>query len=195
MSANFNALLSVIVEQTATFKKHFLKIAQESAEKEFDKIPANIAKLNKRLDEIYNKEKEVSASYTNSYGDITSMKLFNEAMIIQRPLRKERDKCRNIICRFTKQLALGKDQYVLNAVNDANKTFDGKVNSLADRLDKKSFDPKNILFSNISDDPKMFDVYIQSGNNRVHARSVLAAEYSECMIPHFRFIITNAKNG
>ena len=193
MSANFNELLSAVVKQTSDFKKYFLNTVHESAEREFSRIPANIAKINKQLAEIEEKSREISKSYINSHGGIISMKLFNEAMPAQRSLWKERDKCKTTICKLARQLAMGKDKYILNALDDANKAFDEKVYSLASRLDKKSFDPNNISFSNVCDDPKMFDVYIQSESKRVHARSILAAEYSECMIPHFRFIITNAR--
>ena len=60
------------------------------------------------------------------------------------------------------------------------------------RLNQKGFTPE-CKFSSLSSDPKLFDVVITDGEKKVHARSVLAAEFSECMVAHFRFIITNAK--
>jgi hypothetical protein len=110
-----------------------------------------------------------------------------------RPLWKERDKLRTAINRCEKLIALGEEKYVANELNKAEVMFDGKVLGIADRLDKKLFSPDDLQFSNISSDPKLFDVYITSGNQKVYARSVLAAVNSECMVAHFRFIITNAK--
>jgi hypothetical protein len=121
------------------------------------------------------------------------MKLFNEAAPLMRPLWKERDKLQSAINRCEKLITLGEEKYVANELNKAEIMFDSKVFGLADRLNKKCFSPDDLKFSDISLDPKLFDVYITSGNSKVHARSILAAVGSECMVAHFRFIITNAK--
>lgn len=63
---------------------------------------------------------------------------------------------------------------------------------LSYKLDKKGF-PSELTFSQIQSDPKLFDVIIAGNGKKVHARSILAAENSEYMVPHFRFIVTDAK--
>lgn len=193
MSANFNKLHLAVKEQTANFKIHFMNLARISITKEYRSLPLKIEELKSMLSDVYSKEIEISKSYLDSNGRIISMKLFNEAVPKMRPLWKERDKFRTAINRCEKLIAVGEEKYVANELNKAEIMFDGKVLGLADRLDKKLFSPDDLQFSSISSDPKLFDVYITSGNKKVHARSVLAAANSECMVAHFRFIITNAK--
>ena len=193
MSNNLDAIHKVVKEQTSEFKKYFIEIVKEDAKRKYDSLPKNIALLNDRLNEINCQLKEISKSYTNEYGGIISMSLFTAAGPKQRPLWKEQHKCQDLIRKYVKQIAMGKDSYVLESVNKAEQIFDSKVLGMAYKLDKKNFNPNEILFSSISNDPKLFDVYISSCNSKVHARSVLAAVNSECMVSHFRFIITNAK--
>ena len=193
MSKNFDAIHSVVKEQTADFRVYFMQLSKKSAANKYDRLPDKINKIKDRLNEIASELKEISKNYTNEYGGIISMSLFNVAGPKQRPLWKEQHKCNDLIKMCEKQIALGKDKYVEIELNKTEQALDSKVYGLASTLDKKGFDYNSIKFSNISSDPKLFDVYISSGLNKVHARSVLAAENSECMIAHFRFIITNAR--
>ena len=41
--------------------------------------------------------------------------------------------------------------------------------------------------------PKLFELEVTDGNITLYARSIWAAEWSDKMIPHFRFIITNKR--
>ena len=193
MSKNFDDIHSVVKEQTADFKTYFMQLSKKDAANKYDRLPDKINKIKDRLNEIASELKEISKSYTNEYGSIISMSLFNAAAPKQRPLWKEQRKCNDLIRMCEKQIALGKDKYIEIELDKAESAFDSKVQGLAVTLDKKGFDYSDIKFSNISFDPKLFDVYISSGSNKVHARSILAAENSECMVAHFRFIITNAR--
>ena len=51
----------------------------------------------------------------------------------------------------------------------------------------------NIAISNVKNDPKFFEMMLSDGENKLYLRSVFAAQFSEKMIPHFRFIITERK--
>lgn len=193
MNSNFDAIHDIVKQQTADFKKHFMELSKSNASKSYDNLPNAINKLKTKYEAIRSELKEISKSYTNEYGGIISMKLFNEAGPKQRPLWKEQHKIEDLIRVCEKQIALGKDKYIEIELDKAEMMFDGKVFGLASKLDKKGFSPNDILFSSLSEDPKLFDVYISSGPSKVHARSVLAALNSDCMIAHFRFIITNVK--
>lgn len=195
MSSNFGAIHAAVVEQTANFKTYFLSLAKKSAERDYDNLPNKREKLLKHLDDIYCKLREISATYLNDHGGIISMKLFNEAGPKQRPLWKEQHKYEDLIRLCDKQIGLGKDRFVSINVDKAESLFNAKVTGLADKLDKKGFDPHDLTFSDIGNDPKLFDVYISSGLNKVHARSILAAANSDCMVAHFRFIITNVRGA
>lgn len=120
------------------------------------------------------------------------MKLFNDATPTMRQLWKQRDKLCSAINKCKCIINAGEDSFVNDGLAKAETMFDGKVLGLAHKLSQKSFSTDDLKFSSVSTDPKLFDVYISSGNKRVHARSVLAAENSEHMVAHFRFIITNA---
>lgn len=193
MSDNLNKLHLAVKEQTANFKVHFMNIARINITKEYRSLPKKIEYLNSKIASIHLKEDEIRKGYADNFGRIINMQLFNESTPILRPLWKARDKFRTAINRYEKLIALGEEKYVTDELNKAEITFDSKVLGLAVKLDKKLFSPDNLQFSSISSDPKLFDVYITSGNQKVHARSVLAAANSECMVAHFRFIITNAK--
>lgn len=193
MTSDFDKLLTIVKEQTKEFKIQFMESAKVSITNEFRSLPKKISAINKRINDLCLKEKEISKSYTNECGTITDMKKFNEARRLYKPLWKEHNKLRSMLSTYRKYVLLGEEKYVTNELNKAETTFDGKVLGLATKLDKKLFSPDNIIFSSISSDPKLFDVFITSGSNKVHARSVLAAVDSECMVAHFRFIITNAK--
>lgn len=193
MSTNFDNIHSAVKEQTSEFRKYFIDEAKKSAERQFDKIPSRIESLTAAVYDISTKIKSISSSYLTPYGGIKDMKLFNESMVEERPLRKERDKYKSLIDTLQRQLSLCKDKFVSKCVSEAESNFDSKVYGLSDKLCKNGFDYRDLTFSEISNDPKLFDVFISSGTDKVHARSVLAAENSEYMIEHFRFIVTNVR--
>ena len=73
------------------------------------------------------------------------------------------------------------------------KQFEYNVRGLADRLLDKKFIIEKTVVSNVQNDPKFFEMTITDGEKKLYCRSVLAAEFSEKMIPHFRFIMTERK--
>lgn len=193
MNSDLVKLHLAVKEHTSQFKIYFMNITRENIINEYKSLPKKLESLNSKLSEVIAKEAEIHKNYIDNNGRIISMKLLNESTPILRPLWKEREKLNSAIDRCKKLIALDEEKYVTSELNRAEVLFDNKVFALADKLNRKSFSPDNLEFSSISLDPKLFDVYITSGNNRVHARSVLAAVSSECMVTHFRFIITNAR--
>lgn len=192
MSSEFETLHDMVKQQTAEFKTHFMEMTKINLVKEYKLLPKKIESFNSMLSDVYAKENEIRKSYTDEQGRIISMKLFNEAAPMMRQLWKQRDKLRSTINKCQHTINDGEDIFVHDGLIKAETMFDDKVLGLSHKLNQKSFSPDDLKFSSISSDPKLFDVYISSGNKRVHARSVLAAENSEHMVAHFRFIITNA---
>lgn len=193
MNKDFDLVHSAVKKQVSEFKSYFMKLVHIGAVEEFHSLPSNILLYKNKLESICNKEKEITRTYTDEYGHITDMKKFNESTELQRPLWKARDKYKSLINRCKRLLSLGEEQFVSNELNKAESLFDGKVYSLSRKLCEKSFSAADLHFSKISNDPKLFDVYISSGDKKVHARSILAAKDSVRVTTHFRFIITNAK--
>lgn len=192
MSSAFETLHDIVKQQTAEFKTHFMELTKTSLIKEYNKLNEKIEQFNNMLSDVYVKESDIRKSYTDENGRVVSMKLFNEASAMMLQLWKQRDKLCSTINKYKYIINAGEENFVHDGLAKAETMFDGKVLGLAHKLNQKSFSPDDLKFSNISSDPKLFDVYISSGNKGVHARSVLAAENSEHMVAHFRFIITNA---
>ena len=190
--SQLDKLLEIITNQTANFKVYYMKLAKDSVTNEFISLPKKIANANKRIEAIRLKEREIDATYCKD-GIIFDWTAFNNSSTSLRPLRKERDKLNALIIKCNKYIALGENIFVANELKKIEESFDSRVQGLAIKLNQKSFSPDDLKFSSISTDPKLFDVYISSGNSKVHARSVFAAADSAYMVAHFRFIITNAK--
>ena len=76
---------------------------------------------------------------------------------------------------------------------DAEQTFNHNIANLAEKLYEKEFEFSKIKVNSISNDPKLFELEVTDGNITLYARSIWAAEMSDKMIPHFRFIITNKR--
>lgn len=174
-------ILSAITEQLSEFKANFLDLVRTNAEKSFRKIPARIESLRNKIDAID------MTTWENSTKEnpVPSWKL-------NAPLYKEKHRHEAEIARCERAMGMGIEAFVAKAMKDAEESFDDRVKSLSYKLDRKGF-PSELTFSQIHSDPKLFDVIIAGNGKKVHARSILAAENSEYMVPHFRFIVTDAK--
>lgn len=182
MTDNYELLLREVTKQTCAFKTHFLKQVKQWALFNFLKLPDRIERAN---DEIKKMHEE--------YDQVHSLSSLDERLRAYSAVNKRSEKCYAEIRRCERWINEGEDVYVSNCLSDAESLFDGKVEGLAHKLDTKGFIVNGLQFSKLEDDPKLFNVLISSGNKKVYARSILAAEGSECMKAHFRFIITNAK--
>ena len=190
-SDNFELLLKAIVEQTASFKANYLRMVEDAARHEYDDLPKKIASLNEKISKIHANIDALKATYLGDRGFcISDMRAFNESYSMRVALTKDLRKCNTLLKSCVKQLAIGKDSFVNQRLEESERLFNVRTSGLAGRLNKKGFSHTDLSFSSIENDPKLFDVLISSGNKSVHARSILAAEYSQCMVPHFRFIIT-----
>lgn len=82
------------------------------------------------------------------------------------------------------------DEYIKKEVESALRDFDYTVISLAARIMRKKLDYNKLQISNVYNDPKFFEMNITDGNIKLYARSIIAAEYSDKVSTHLRFIIT-----
>lgn len=160
------------------FKELYLKRVGEAAEKRYNNIPLNIEAYNneiKALEVRYDEAKKEKKGYNYTWS------IFNK-----------KDKVRNKIERLKTILRLYStvEDFKNFSVEEARKQFEYDVLAVSDRLLDKGFVTEKIKISNVKSDPKFFDMLISDGNMKLHCRSILAAEYSEKMIPHFRFIMT-----
>ena len=82
------------------------------------------------------------------------------------------------------------DSYIQENIDKAEKEFNNNVRMLSNRIFNKGLNISKIDVITLDNDPKIFKILISDGIQTIYCRSVLAAEYSEKMITHYRFIIT-----
>lgn len=165
---NIEKLVSKLSSELADFKVRYLEKVHEAAGKRYKKILTDIKALkNQRL--------AIEARYD--------------------AVRKEKNKVDNKIGRLNGILRMYPivEEFQKFTVEEATKQFEYNVRGLANRLIDKKFIIEKIIVSNVKNDPKFFEMTITDGEKKLYCRSVLAAQFSEKMIPHFRFIMTERK--
>ena len=162
---NIEKFVSKLSSELADFKVRYLEKVHEAAGKRYKRIPTDIKALrNQRL----------------------AIEVRHEAA------RKEKNKVDNKIGRLNGILRMYPtvEEFQKFTVEEATKQFEYNVRGLANRLIDKKFIIEKIIVSNVKNDIKFFEMTITDGEKKLYCRSVLAAQFSEKMIPHFRFIMT-----
>ena len=175
---NIGELVSKLSSELADFKVRYLERVHEAAGKRYERIPTDIEALkNQRL--------AIDARYDAARKE---QKISNAAWKIW----SEKEKVDNKIGRLNGILRMYPtvEEFQKMSVEEATKQFEYNVRGLADRLLDKKFIIEKIIVSNVKNDPKFFEMTITDGEKKLYCRSVLAAQFSEKMIPHFRFIMT-----
>lgn len=178
---SIDALTTKLGAELEDFKKEYLKRVEESAKKTYDNLPNEIESLQQTIQkqkERFEAEKKDIKGYMNRW-------------YAQEPIRKNENRLQKkkaILRMYTTQ-----SKFVEACLDDAEKTFRGNVDALAHRVYDKKFDIEKIKVSNVKDDPKIFKLMIEDGSKKLYCRSILAAQFSDKMIPHFRFIMTERK--
>lgn len=85
------------------------------------------------------------------------------------------------------------EEYVYAQVHDAENKYMADVDSIVDRIKEKKFNIETLKVTDIENDPKFFEMIITDGDKKMFARSIWAAQFSEKVTAHYRFIITNCK--
>ena len=178
---SIDTLRTKLGSELEDFKKEYLKRVEEAANKSYDNLPKEIKQLEKVL-------KEMKDNYESRKNEI---KGYMNRWYAQEPIRKQENKIgkKKAILKMFKT----KDSFVKVCLDDAEKTFKGNVDALAHRIYDKKFDVEKIEISNVKDDPKIFQLMISDGSKKLYCRSILAAQFSDKMVPHFRFIMTDRK--
>lgn len=104
---------------------------------------------------------------------------------VWRPLKNKYDRAVALLTRFDTI-----EKYVEWNVENAETQYMSDINSVVERIRKRELDYDNIKVVNVFEDPKFFEMTITDGNQSLHARSIWAAEYSEKVTAHYRFIIS-----
>lgn len=160
-------------EELKDFKIEYLKKVENYANEVYDNIPARIEKfiliinnIKAELNKAYNWElKTKLIRYENTLNS-------KKGLLVKYPTKQD---------------------YVNKCITDAKNVFNDNINALSHRIYDKGFTIDNIKVSNVHDDPKIFQMIISDGTQKLFCRSILAAVNSDKMIPHFRFIMTDRK--
>lgn len=76
--------------------------------------------------------------------------------------------------------------------NNFETMFDGNIKEISKRINaNKKINTKTLRLVSIDEDAKFFEMMLKdAGGHTVHCRSIIAAEFSELVSTHYRFIIT-----
>ena len=180
-------ILSKLDEQLADFKEQLLNQVEEQAKNAWQRFSDNLEtyhkeylKADKEFDDFHNDRNnrfalpEVREKYSilEETRNLASQKYYNAKYIIEKYTKEDYGK----YCR-----------------EQGRKEYEYKKHKMAEKIVERDFDYANIIFSNMKRDPKGIEMMISDGVKKVYARSIIAAEYSEKVICHFRFILTDRK--
>ena len=176
-----------LVSQTKEFYEQYLADAEAWATKTYDSAPERLKYLTEKRQNLKIKMDEVEARLKAEKG----------WGYLYEPEYKELSGSVNKLSRSINELNMilnkTKVDFIRENREDAENTFNGNIANLAEKLYEKEFEFSKIKVNSISKDPKLFELEVTDGNITLYARSIWAAEYSDKMIPHFRFIITNRR--
>lgn len=176
-----------LVSQTKEFYEQYLNDAEAWAANTYETAPKRLEYLTEKRQNLKIKIDEVTERLKSEHG----------WRYVYEPEYKEIEES---ISRLTKsinelKMILNKTKvdFIQENREDAENTFNRNIANLAEKLYAKEFEFSKITVNSISNDPKLFELEVTDGNITLYARSIWAAEWSDKMIPHFRFIITNRR--
>lgn len=102
---------------------------------------------------------------------------------------KKIEKLSNILKRLETIFTNGKVNYVENEIKFASENFKAEMIDLANRFESHGID-ESLSIKSINNDMKLFQMVINCKENTYFARAIIAAENSEKVSTHLRFIIT-----
>ena len=172
-----NRIKQKLLENTKEFHDEYIKKVENFANKYWDELPSKIESSKK----AYEKAKQL----------YEEEKYYNKSKVI-RTIMEEASRTYNTYLIVSKKYS-SKKEYVDKCKEDAEAKFDANITSISERLKKQDFIISDIKITDIHNDPKFYAMCVTDGIKKVYCRSVWAAEFSDKMIPHFRFIITSKK--
>ena len=184
-AAKENALMNIrkmLAELMHDFKVEYMKRVKNSAIAKWESLPAEIERLKKlwiaeseRVDKYIKENKLDIWARTNAWRSVDRAK-------------NRYDRSAAILRRFETE-----KQFVDDCLKHAEEHYEANLNELADRIGRQGLDISKLKVDNVKDDPKYFSMMVSDGERKLYCRSILAAQWSDKMVPHFRFIMTDRK--
>lgn len=173
-------LIEKISAELEGFKNKIIEMTKRFTKRKYDEAPKIIEKCTEEIKKL--EQTFVGKSFYEYYKTKEYKKI--------EELRKTKSKEKIILSKYPTY-----NEYEEACVNEAIRQFENNISAIADRVKEKGLNIENVTCQDIFDDPKFIEMRITDGERSLWCRSILAAEYSDKMIPHFRFIITERKGA
>lgn len=180
-------ILSKLDEQLADFKEQLLNQVEEQAKNYWQRLSDNIEELHKKYLAARKEFNDYTSDHRRRYSLPEVMAEYNRLEENAKTTSQVYHNAKYILDKYSKE------EYGKYCREQGRKEYEYKKHKMAEKIVERDFDYANITFSNMKRDPKGIEMMISDGVKKVYARSIIAAEYSEKVICHFRFILTDRK--
>lgn len=169
-------VLSALTAQFAPFEETYHEQAIVAHTALYKRAQERKIELKHRLDEIHDELMNLSFSDRR-----------------RRPLMSERSEIQNTLGKRQYRISTLED-YLADIEEDLRNYWQSSIKKLADKLTALKVDENNISVNEPECTGRGFETLIKEGDIRVFdARLIWAAEGSELVTPHFRYIVTERK--
>ena len=174
-------LESIFLDKLSDFKQHWFDKMEEYYYNLWEKLHDNKPKLLKKKEELEEKLHE----FRNWWRDGK----YNEYKRVNDELTKVKQTLYHDAFKFSNP----KD-YFASMHDEIEQYYNNSIKKLVDKCDKFNIDRNNVTVHNPSITQLGIDVIITDGTGKIiNARMIWAAEYSEYMVPHVRYIVTEKR--
>lgn len=174
----FDMLVNKFTNLLEDYKKEYLKRVETFAKKRYSEI------LPKELEALKEKRK-ASIDRLDKIDWRKERSKFYEEQKVKDSLSRKIEQITKLFEKYTEKT------YSELCVKEATEEFEDNIKVLSHKIQEEELEVDKLDVKSIHDDPKVFNMKISDGNKNLFCRSVLAAEFSNYMRPHYRFIITN----
>lgn len=192
--AEKEAIKSVLLEGMKEFHDEFISRTKDSSAKFYNELPSIISSLEQRYNKAINAyndaKRECGEIYLTGSKEeyLVARSKYNDLYKEYQEYYASYRKMLNIQMRFKTQ-----EEYVEYCVEEAENTYNHNVNSIVARIHKHNLNTSAVKVVDVQNDAKFYALVVTDGDKKLYCRSIWAAEFSDKVTPHFRFIITNKK--
>lgn len=173
----FDLLVGKFTELLAEYKVQYLKKVEAYAILKYKSIPGDLEELKEKRKE--EREKLDKIDWRKERYE------YSQQYEIVDKLSKKIERLTSFLNKYTAK------SYAEACVEKATEEFEDNIKILAHKIQDEGLEVDKLDVKSVKDDPKVFKMKITDGTKNLYCRSVLAAEFSQVMIPHYRFIITS----
>lgn len=179
----YDTLVRKFTELLADYKKEYIERVKDYARQRYNvTLPDRLKDLREKYKDLYEESKGLDWR--------TDKEAYEENRKARVKLSNKIDAIDKFFRKYTSLTF-----YIADCVKNAKEEFEDNIKTLSSRIMKEQLDTAKLVVKSVHDDPKVFNMKITDGTKNLYCRSVLAAMFSTYMIPHYRFIITNRKDG